>query len=392
MRRGDVARTFGSGSRVLRAAAGWGLIVVVGFVGAYGVWTINRCREIYNSLKDGGRGWTQRVFRPDAVLGLAPVPDAAGGELLPLGAPVPTRFDHDGFRIPETRLGADRPRPLVLALGCSFTYGAACPAESAYPFVVAQTLGGTALNAGAPGYGLAQMLILARREIPRRAPDHVLVQYADWLVTRAQAGFVPSFYGVLPTPFFVAEGAGLKLQPPVFRTWGLDLPLARFRTTPRGVSDFAAFSLEAGLPLLVHDDAAVTLVEAKRKLGMLPDRAADGEAIVQAVYSEIGALCDSSGARMLIVLLGPPPSTRRLDELRKHGTVVDAELALCRAVDTECPYRFPLVSGAYRMAYGHFRGSPPVFVDPHPNPRAHAVIAAEVVKAIRHEAPSAVGS
>lgn len=68
--------------------------------------------------------------------------------------------------------------------------------------------------------------------------------------------------------------------------------------------------------------------------------------------------------------------------------MVDAELALCRAVDTDCPYHFPRVSAAYRNAYGHFRGTPPVFVDPHPNTRAHALIAAEIVKAIER-APDA---
>jgi hypothetical protein len=347
------------------------------------VWTIKRATDLYAHLKDSGRGWTSQVFRADAELGLAPIPNAAGGEMLPLGPPVPTRFDEEGFRVPEARSFSARRRPLVLALGCSFTFGAACPAEAAYPAVVARAIGGSELNAGVPGYGLAQMLVLARRLIPRHKPDYVLVQYSEWLVSRGQAGYAPSFFGVVPTPFFVSAGAGPELQPPVFRSWELALPLPRFRNTPKGVGDYSAFLLRAGLPLVVHDDVSLALVSAQRSLGILPNRAADPETIVQAVYSEIGALCRAERAQMLVVLLGPAPSPRRLEELEKAGVVVDAELGLCRAVDDACPQPFPVVSGAYRSAYGHFRGSPPLFVDPHPNARAHGVIADEVVAAMR---------
>lgn len=375
--------------RWVRAVLSWLLVLAIGAFGAYVVWTLARAHELYAALKDSGRGWTRQVFRPDAELGLSPIPNSAGGEMLPFGSPVPTRFDQDGFRVGETPTPHPRQRPLVLALGCSFTYGAACPAEAAYAPVVARSLGGSALNAGAPGYGLSQMLILARRLIPRHAPDFVLVQYSEWLVTRAQAGYVPSFFGVLPTPFFVPAADGVRLQPPVFPSWELDLPLPRYRYTARGVADYAGFLLSAGLPLLVHDDVSLALVEARRRLGLLPDRAADAEAIVRAVYAEIGALCRAAGARMLIVALGPPPSPERLAELQRHGNFVDAELALCRAVDTDCPYHFPRVSAAYRNAYGHFRGTPPVFVDPHPNTRAHALIAAEIVKAIERASDAA---
>ena len=44
----------------------------------------------------------------------------------------------------------------------------------------------------------------------------------------------------------------------------------------------------------------------------------------------------------------------------------------------------PIVAAAYRLAYGRWRGSAPVLVDTHPNPQAHAIIAAEVVRSIRN--------
>jgi hypothetical protein len=371
-------------SRSLRAVASWGLIAALGALGAYGVWTVRRANQLYDFLKDSGRGWTRRVFRPDAELGFAPIPNAVGGDMLPYGPPVPSRFDQDGFRVPAEG-AAERHRPLVLALGCSFTYGAACPAEAAYPHLVAQALGGSALNAGTPSYGLGQMLILARRLIPRHAPDYVLVQYSQHLVTRAQSGTARSFFGALPTPMFVSQGEGVRLEPPSFRSWALELPLGDVRDTPRSASDYTWFLFRAGLPLMIHDDLALGLAGAKRRLGLAPGEPADADRIVASVYTEIAALSRAAGSRMRIVLLGRNPAPERVAELRRHAVVVDAELALCRAVDTQCPYTFPYLSQAYLEAYGHFRGSPPVFVDSHPNPRAHALIAAEVTASLRTE-------
>lgn len=367
--------------RWLRTGASWSLVFALGSLGAYGIWTFQRAHRLYGFLKDGGRGWTQRVYKPDAELGFAPVPGAVGGDMLPGGPPIPTRFDQHGFRVPISEVPGAGRRPLVLALGDSFTYGAACLAEDAFPHLIARGLGGTALNAGSPSYGLSQVLILARRLIPRHAPDIVLVQYSGLLVARAQARYTHSFFGVMPTPFFAADGAGPRLQPPPFGNRVLDLPLTEFRNTPRTVSDYASFLRRAALPLFVHDDAAVAFVEAGQRLRLLPAVAADPEPVVRRVYSEIAELCREHGARMLIVLLGRPPGAERRLELQRHAAAVDAELALCRAVDAGC--EVPVLSKAYLEAYGHFRGSPPQLVDSHPNPRAHAVIAEEVLKTIR---------
>jgi hypothetical protein len=366
--------------RWLRTVTSWALVFELGGLGAYFVWTLQRAHRLYGFLKDEGRGWTHRVYRPDGELGFAPVPGAAGGDMLPGGPPIPTRFDEDGFRVPISDGGA-RQRPLILALGDSFTYGAGCLAEEAYAHRIARALGGTALNAGSPSYGLPQVLILARRLIPRFAPDIVLVQYSGLLVARAQARYAQSFFGVMPTPYFAAGATGPRLQPPPFGNRVLDLPLTEFRSTPRSASDYASFLGRAALPLFLHDDVAVARVEAGQRLRLLPALAADPEAIVRDVYSEIEALCREHAARMLIVLLGRPPSAERRRELERHAPAVDAELALCRGVDAGC--EVPVLSEAYLEAYGHLRGSPPRLVDSHPNPRAHAVIAEEVMRTIR---------
>ena len=59
----------------------------------------------------------------------------------------------------------------VLSLGDSITYGYGCRAEEAFGYLVARALGGTVLNAGQSGAGLAQMVLLARELIPAYRPD-----------------------------------------------------------------------------------------------------------------------------------------------------------------------------------------------------------------------------
>ena len=157
------------------------LLVGGGLYSAGLVWRVNL---VYRAVKASNRGWRGSVFSSDSKLGFAPIPGAEAIEFGPLGLEVPVRFSQSSFRVPASgRAQSLERRPLVLALGCSWTYGSACRAEEVHAFLVAEALGGSCLNAGVVGYGLGQMLVLARRHIPRIRPDVVLVQYSDWLIT-----------------------------------------------------------------------------------------------------------------------------------------------------------------------------------------------------------------
>jgi len=101
---------------------------------------VHRTRPLYWNIKTSQRGWSGKVHKADAELGFAPIPDSQGAEVFPLGPEIPMRYDKDGFRIPVSDHSASStrssPRPLVLTLGCSFTYGAANYAEDTYPYLV----------------------------------------------------------------------------------------------------------------------------------------------------------------------------------------------------------------------------------------------------------------
>jgi hypothetical protein len=279
-----------------------------------------------------------------------------------------------------------RHRPLVLALGCSFTYGDGVRAEDAYPHLVAADLGGTELNAGKCAYGLAQMLVLARQLIPQYKPDYVLVQFSTWLPGRGTSGFARATFGRVPVPSLGLRGDGTtEVYPPAFGTRVFDLPFHEFDNKRRGVGEFVRFFFRAGAPLMIHDDLAMAGYHLRRALGRLPwaeqERAQKNrEALNRSVYAEIGRLAERHGARMVIVRLSHPLEEhwQRLKELSPGALVVNAQAVLDAHVG----------SGRredYYRQFGHYRGQPPRLVDNHPNPAAHRVIADAVVRAIRAE-------
>jgi len=350
--------------------------------GSYVLWVGARSWRAYEFLKSEHRGFRGRVHRADPELGFAAVPASQGWHVFPVGPPLPMRYSAEEFRVPAHDPGASpRRRPFVLALGCSFTYGDACAAEDTWPFLVAQGLGGTALNAGKCAYGLSQVLILARRLVPRYRPDYVLVQFSPWLVGRGTSGFARSTFGLVPVPYLTFEGGRVGVEPPCFRARVFDLPFHRFDNARRGAGEFLSFLFAAGGPLFVHDDLHLAACELRRLGGSSPEaarrRAVDSAGEVnRVVYREIARICRDNAATMALVRLSHPLERhhQQLKELYREVVYVDAQAALDAAV--------PAADGkeGYYRRFGHWRGAPPVLVDTHPNPAAHRLIASEVLR------------
>ena len=358
-------------------------VVIVGSAGAYAVTLAFRSWQIYAFLKSDHRGFRGRVFRVDPELGYSAVPGASGFQLLPGGDPQPVSYDLEGLRVPsgqETRV--PRQRPFVLTLGCSYTFGDATLAEDTYAEVLARRLGGTALNAGKSAYGLAQMLILARRLIPRYQPDVVVVQFSPWLAQRGTSSFAHVTFGAAPVPYLAQDAEGhVTIVPPAFRAALFDLPFPRFDRPRRGPFEFLSLFFEAGAPLFVHDDVQTLRYRWHRRDGRFPVPAPDPERLNRAVYAEITRLARDNGARPVIVRLSHPLEIhyQAMRELSGDAVLVNAQAALDgRASDYD----------DYERRFAHWRGSPPVLVDTHPNAEAHRIIAREIVRALQQ--PDAV--
>jgi hypothetical protein len=356
----------------------WCLLLglVSGF--AWGASIVWRSTAGYFWVKSEPQGWRGHVVRPDARLGVAPVPVSVGAEITRGGYDTPVRFDAAGFRVP---LGLSTPEggARILALGCSFTFGSGVAAEEAYPWLVARDLGGHSMNAGFPGYGLAQMLPLARDLLPRYRPSLLLLQASTWLPARAARRVRGSAFDLFPVPYFAAgEGGRPEWRPPEFQARVFDLPVSGYRTTPSGILDWASFMTRVGFPLFLHDDPRRVSILTRRVTGRRP-RSASPQDISALVYPEILRLCRQNGTRLVVVFLEGA-----------GRTVFDpADLRLPRdvlVVDTKPGLYAPLAqrdAQTYLRAYGHWRGNPPKMIDDHPNEEAHALIAEQILAALR---------
>ena len=356
------------------------LIPVITISTFYIGYSAYRTAPIYRHVKLNQRGWKGKTVRADTELGFVPIPDSQGAEVFPIGNDIPARYDKDGFRVPleDGRSTSPNRHPIVLALGCSFTYGAATPAENTYPYLVGQNLGGTTRNAGVSGYGLSQMLVLAKRLVPTNKPDYLLVQYSPWLVTRAQSPFAPTNFGAAPTPYFFLRHNELVLHPPVFMTEVLDLPFDRYRNTEASLGDKVSFVWHVGMPLYVHDDFKMALYKIESVFGSLPERAPNPEQITKYVYEEMAKVARENGARLVIVVLGSDYRPLQIPEgsFPPDAVIVNAHDALLR--------HLPVANQeTYEQSYAHWRGSPLRIVDYHPNENAHRIIAEAIIQKVQ---------
>jgi hypothetical protein len=365
----------------IRKRLAFSAVVVSAFVLALYVGSICiRSIGFYRVVKDRQYGWRGKVLASDPMLGYCPIPGSAGIELVPQDPGIPGRFDADGFRIPfDQPIDCKDGSPSVLTLGCSYTYGLGCPAEETFPSLLSRSTGSRVMNGGTSGYGLAHMLILAQRMIPKHRPNYVVVQFSPWLVLRAQCFYAWGHqFETVPVPYFWETSAGeLQVHPPTFRSKLLTISVDPYRAGPASTGDFLSFLLKASGPLLIHDDINILAHRLKRIAGIIPPPSADQPRIVRFAYAEIGALCREYGARMLVLILGSNPNPvdyQGVDRI-PGVTIVDAHTAMLERL----PER---TEDAYRRKYGHWKGDPPVFVDYHPNATAHRIIAGELARFI----------
>jgi len=347
-----------------------------------------RSIRMYRYITTKNLGFKGRCYTHDSRLGYSILPNSHGFMTMPLGDDIPARHDQNGFRIPvQDELIQAPQRPLILALGCSFTYGAFCLAEETYPYLTAKSLGGSSINAGVCAYGVIQMLLEAEDLVPKYKPDYVLVTYADWLARRSLAGFTSIDFGKVPVPFFTKTASGeITIHPALFKEKIFELPIAAFQeTSDHGILSQLSFVAKVGLPLYIHDDFNMAIV----RLQDIWSRIHEGRPffldydsdfmlkVIASVYKQLQKICDENGAKMIAIKL----------RLHVHGgrslTLPPLEDVFSVNADSALVARLPDRSdSSYNRAYCHWRGSPPVFIDIHINPLAHKIIAEEIVKAI----------
>ncbi|HYG64227.1 MAG TPA: GDSL-type esterase/lipase family protein [Thermoanaerobaculia bacterium] len=129
------------------------------------------------------------LFKPDPASGYTLRPGFRGVEISPAGEfQVTAAIDGRGLR---DHPHSAPPRPVVLALGDSMTFGEGVPVGDAYPALLEKALGVRVYNGGVPGYGSPQMLGRLERLQPVLRPDAVLVTLSPyWDARRGVTPFV----------------------------------------------------------------------------------------------------------------------------------------------------------------------------------------------------------
>lgn len=333
--------------------------------------------ELYSAIKMPSRGWLGKTHRADSVLGFSPIPNANGEHTFPIGPNIPMRFDEGGFRVPVNAPPLPIRRPLILFLGCSFTYGDGVYAEESFPFIVGLKMNASSINGGVCSYGYTQMLIRAKELIPKFKPDYVIFQVSPWLLMRALSPYAPSLYGDVPVPYVCTHNQSGRFitTPPPFQPKVFDLPFEAFRETAKSLPDYLTFMTTVFLPLKIHDHYN----EARAKLHDLIDECdtpADTIHTLNFIFSTIRQIAENSGSKLFFLKIDG--QIGQSSEPLLFEEKIDAAASLRSNLIEQSP-------AAYEKSYGIWRGQPPKLIDQHPNAGAHQIIAESIIQKLMQD-------
>ncbi len=326
-----------------------------------------------------GKHWTGKVFQPDPVLGHKPVECDSGALNMTFNHTLihntPVKFDENGFRVP-----ADSPctrnfkRPLILFLGDSFTEGADCNAEKTFSAIVGDSIHGTSINAGVSSYGFSQMLLLARKLIPKYKPDYVVIQNSPWLSERAISRYAPTFGLAIPSPYFSNVNGIVQLEPPVFSTSCFSLNW-KYDSNKGKLHNFISFYLKEGFSVCARD--WMNMVRAKYGT---PNPEKDHRASDKVFFEEIVQIANTNKSNLIVLNLGDISATGNSHTILEGKNVkfAEADSALWKDVNFN--------EKTYQQLYYYWgwTGKDSVILDKHPTLEAHAAIAQSIIQTIKN--------
>ncbi|MEL6534042.1 MAG: hypothetical protein AAFQ98_01455 [Bacteroidota bacterium] len=337
---------------------------------------------LYLSLKKPARGWLGQPHIADDQLGYAPNPGAQAFHTFPDSTFLPMRWSEEGFRIPvEAELPGTEEDPLILFLGCSFTYGDAVAAEKTFSYLVADSLGFRYQNAGVCGWGLAQMYLRGTELIQKYKPDYVVLQYSPWLVERGVANYAPSYSALIPSPYIYSVKDGVHVAPPPFLALGYSLPINDYKQTADGFGDYLSFAYRVGWRLALYEWVQKYRTSIRRKLGQLPplvrnQNPATELAVYQALVQEVKA----AGGTPILLALSNESLSGAAQEFAAQvevAQIADADHRLWSSLPDS-------TQAVYSDTYHHWSmlDGTRTRVDQHPNGHAHSLIANTIIEQI----------
>jgi hypothetical protein len=353
----------------------------------YAHYLTTRSLTLYRHFTEDHPKLIGRLHRSDPVYGYRPLKAGRARVVMFPGDTLPYFRDADGFRVPVTdTLKENRPGEVdIMFFGCSFTEGAACPADSVYPHLVAKAMGLRYINAGVSSWGLSQMYLMARECLPKYKPRYAVFQYSPWLPERGLAPFKYGSEVPMPKPFFERGEAGrFDLRTPPYASHIFDLDRASIRSNYLG--RFPRFLFELGIPFLLREDR----LRMGMRWGILTGRLHPATNDIRhqtrlslQVYAELIALARAEGATPVIL---------HLPSFVSHSRTMDSAVLqpfdrqlVASAPETHRTYLESHPGSALHRDFIHWRliDGDSVRIDIHPNPLSHRLIAAAVIDALK---------
>lgn len=297
------------------------------------------------------------LMQGDSELGFAARPSSTTVRRHPrAGLAYVVHTDGRGARVPQP--GLERPRPRVLALGCSYTWGHGVAADETYVERLGARLGVDTANFAFAAYGTTQALLLLRRHAELR-PAVVVYGLMPDQARRNVAACAPA-YGpaCLPSPRvdFDAQGRP-RLEPPDLAAFAFyeRFAAAFFQSASRLGPRHLWLAAEADLRQILSRRPGVGTPETRR-------------AALVFLLREIHGTARGLGAPLVVVHL---PRLER-DHAHEATPAVAQALEAVAAPDVHVVDLAPLVAAHYArpdaplLRFDH---------DGHPNAAAHALFA-----------------
>ncbi len=228
---------------------------VILLAGAYSYSLITRSVKLYNILTEEQPLFKgERLRKSDLSYGYRHLPNVHALDLKMPGDTVHVYTDGDGFRVAASDTARlNRPGGIdVLFLGCSFTYGEMCEADSIFVNRTASSANLHCINVGVSGWGLSQMRLAASELIPKYKPKHVVFQYSYWLPQRGISRYKSSMGLPLPNPHFIKGDQRFSMRLPGYASELFDCD--RNIIQPAYAEAPVRFFFEQGLGIFLRED------------------------------------------------------------------------------------------------------------------------------------------
>lgn len=343
----------------------------------YYVWHVQLVAyPTYERLKQPTLNYKGVLYQLDSELGFKGIPGASGFFSFPFGADIPIYLDQNSCRVVAPKAKIDTTTDLLF-LGCSYSFAHPLAAEESFAHQTAKQLGVSYTNASGSGYGLVQMLYRAQELLPKLNPKVVVIQYAPWLIERAQSIYsTTSSFGRVPTPYLSVNG----LVAPLFDAKVMQVPVSSFQNNKTGIREYVRFLKEVAIPVVLHDDYHSLMVKVKMLFGSLSSPETDAFKVEKKLYDELIALCKKQGARVVVWSISANQMLIDPQMTDKSGITLIHMDSVLRA-----KYPKTTTEEAYYTQFAIWKKKTPSdsgIVDYHPNAQAHSIIANELVKQI----------